>query len=57
MDQPEQLYRENEALRKRLFRLSEASLRINESLDFDQALQGVLADVHGLEPILDGFCF
>ena len=33
---------ENEALRERLSRLSEASLRINESLDFDQVLQGVL---------------
>ena len=32
--------REIEALRERLSRLSEASLRINESLDFDQVLQG-----------------
>ena len=30
---------ENEALRERLSRLSEASLRINESLDFDTVLQ------------------
>ena len=30
--------RELEALRERLTRLSEASLRINESLDFDQVL-------------------
>ena len=33
---------EIEALRERLFRLSEASLRINESLDLDSVLQGVL---------------
>ena len=33
---------ENEALRERLSLLSQASLRINESLDFDQVLQGVL---------------
>ena len=31
-----------QALRDRLSRLSEASLRINESLDFDTVLQGVL---------------
>ena len=36
------LERENEALRDRLSRLSQASLRINESLDFDTVLQGVL---------------
>ena len=29
-----------EALRERLSRLSEASLRINESLDFETVLQG-----------------
>ena len=34
--------REVEALRERLSRLSEASRRINESLDFDTVLQGVL---------------
>ena len=33
---------EIQALRGRLSRLSEASLRINESLDFDTVLQGVL---------------
>ena len=34
---------ENEAaLRERLARLSQASLRINESLDFDTALRSVL---------------
>ena len=37
-----ELERENEALRDRLSRLSEASLRINESLDFDTVLQGAL---------------
>ena len=36
------LAQENEALRERLSRLSQASLRINESLDFDTVLQGVL---------------
>ena len=39
---PDDLMRENEALRGRLSRLSEASLRINQSLDFDTVLQGVL---------------
>ena len=38
----EQRDRENEMLRERLSRLSAASRRINESLDFDQVLQGVL---------------
>ena len=37
-----ELERENEALRARLSRLSEASLRINESLDFETVLQRVL---------------
>ena len=37
-----ELARENQALRERLSRLSEASLRINESLDFEAVLQGVL---------------
>ena len=40
--------RENEALRDRLARLSEASLRINESLDFDTVLQGVLDSARAL---------
>lgn len=31
-----------DALRERLARLSQASLRINESLDFDTVLQGAL---------------
>ena len=42
MSQSDQLKLENEALRERLTRLSEASLRINESLEFDAVLQGVL---------------
>ena len=37
-----ELARENAALRDRLSRLSQASLRINESLDFDTVLQRVL---------------
>jgi len=39
---PDQRERDHEALQERLTRLSEASLRINESLDFDEVLQGVL---------------
>ncbi len=40
--------REIESLRERLSRLSEASRRINESLDFDQVLQGVLDSARSL---------
>ena len=39
---------EIQALRDRLSRLSEASLRINESLDFDTVLQGVLESARDL---------
>ena len=39
---------ENEALRHRLSRLSEASLRINESLDLDRVLQGVMESTRAL---------
>ncbi len=42
MSNAEELQRENQALRDRLSRLSEASLRINESLDFETVLQGAL---------------
>ena len=42
MAHPDERDREIEALRERFSRLSEASLRINESLDFDAVLQGVL---------------
>ena len=38
MDQVDQRDKEIVALREHLFRLSEASLRINESLDFDSVL-------------------
>ena len=43
-----ELARENDALRQRLSRLSEASLRINESLDFGTVLQGVLDSARSL---------
>ena len=42
MRNAEELERENRALRDRLSRLNQASLRINESLDFEAVLQGVL---------------
>ena len=48
MNQPDELARESKAPRERLWRLSEASLRINESLDFDTALQGVLDSARSL---------
>lgn len=48
MNREDELIRENEALRHRLSRLTEASLRINESLDFDTALQGVLESARSL---------
>ena len=38
----DRLLREIEALRERRSRLSEAGLRINESLEFERALQWVL---------------
>ena len=44
----DELLRENGDLRQRLSRLSEASLRINESLDFDDVLQGVLDSARSL---------
>ena len=42
------LCKENQALRQRLSRLGEASLRISESLDFDNVLQGVLDSARSL---------
>ena len=48
MKNADELARENEALRQRLSRLSEASLRISESLDFDNVLQGVLDSARSL---------
>ena len=55
MEQPEQLYRDFQALEERLSRLSQASLRINESLDFDQVLQGALdSALYGVITLPDG---
>ena len=48
MPNADDLAQENEALRDRLSRLSEASLRINESLDLDTVLQGVLDSARSL---------
>ena len=42
LNETARLRKENAALRNRLSRLSAASLRINESLDFDTVLQEVL---------------
>ena len=44
----DELLRENQALRDRLARLSEASRRINESLDFDTVLQDVVDSARSL---------
>ncbi len=44
----DELLKENEELRERLSRLSQASLRINESLEFDTVLQGVLDSARSL---------
>ena len=48
MEQSSRRDREIEALRERLSRLSQASLRINESLDFETVLQGVLDSARSL---------
>ena len=48
MNQSEEREREIAGLRDRLSRLTEASLRINESLDFDTVLQGVLDSARSL---------
>ena len=48
MKRHDELMRENEALRDRLARLSEASLRISEDLDFNSVLQGVLDSARSL---------
>ena len=42
LEEADSLRRENEALRDRLSRLSEASIRITENLDHDAVLQGVI---------------
>ena len=48
MKSAEEIERENEVLRERLSRLSEASLRINENLDFNTVLNGVLDSARSL---------
>ncbi len=48
MNLPDDLVREIAALRERLSKLSEASLRINESLDFDTVLQEVVDSARAL---------
>ena len=48
MNPPDDLLREIEALRERLSILSGASLRIDESLDFDTVLQEVVDSVRAL---------
>ena len=48
MDRYEELRRENEALRERLSRLGQASLRITEDLDLDTVLQGVVDGARSL---------
>ncbi len=48
MERSDELMRENRLLRSLVSRLSEASLRINESLDFDTVLQGVLDSARSL---------
>ncbi len=54
MKDMEERDREMEALRERLSRLNEANLRINESLDFDTVLQGVLDSARSLTGALYG---
>ena len=48
MDRPDERDRRIRELEERLSRLSEASLRINESLDFDEVMQGVLDSARSL---------
>ncbi len=48
MSRPDERDRETSELRERLARLSEVGLRINESLDFDTVLQGVLDSARSL---------
>ena len=48
------LNRQIEDLRERLSRLSRASVRINESLDFDSVLQGVLESARSLTDAIYG---
>ena len=55
MDRKDDPEREVEALRERLTRLSEASLRINDSLDFDTVLQGVIDSACALTNASHGY--
>ena len=48
MERPDERDREIESRRERLSRLSQASLRINESLDFDSVLQEVVDSARAL---------
>ena len=48
MSRVDELEQENRALRERLSKLSEAHMRINESLDLDTVLQGVLDSARAL---------
>ena len=48
MDRTDERDRDIAGLRERLSRLSDASLPINESLDFDTVLQGVLDSARSL---------
>ena len=48
MRSAEELVRENRTLRERLARLIEVSLRINQSLDFETVVQGVLDSTRAL---------
>ena len=48
MGDADDLIRENEMLRERLSRLSEASLRVNDTLDLATVLQGVLDSARSL---------
>ena len=48
MKPAEELQRENEALRERMSRLSQACLRINQSLDFNTVLNGILDSARSL---------
>ena len=54
MNQSEEREREIAELRDRLSRLTEASLRINESLDFGTVLQGVLDSARSLTEARSG---
>ena len=58
--QPVQRTRDFEALRERLSRLSAVNLRINESMDFDEVLQGgdshrsLTTACYGVMTLMDG---